>query len=231
MKWKIFDTGNASAEENMAIDAKLLQTVAIDPRPTLHLYGWNGKSATYGHFAKPDDLLHLDHLHKQQVQIAKRPTGGGLLFHFTDYAFSVIIPKEHPFYSTNTLENYRQINRIVEQAVRQILEISPSLLSEDPEEQTSAKYFCMGKPTQFDVMIGGKKIAGAAQRRTKEGILHQGTIHLALPKWEEIEPLIKDPSVLEAMQKYSVGLVAPQHLASAREEMKHLLTRLFTQLP
>ena len=67
MKWKVLDTGIASAKENMAIDAKLLQTVAIDAHPTLHLYDWNGKSATFGHFAKPEDLLNLEHLQNQQV--------------------------------------------------------------------------------------------------------------------------------------------------------------------
>lgn len=228
MKWKVFDTGKASAKENMAIDAGLLQSVAVSP--ILHLYDWEEKSATFGHFAKPELLLNLWELEAGNVQIAKRPTGGGVLFHFTDFAFSVIIPKHHPFYSTNTLQNYRQINRVVEDAVRQMLGDSLSLLEQEPIDQSPSKHFCMAKPTQYDVMLGGKKVAGAAQRRTKQGILHQGTIHLALPDWQELDPFIKDPAVLEAMRKYSIGLVDRQDLSSAREEMKHTLTHLFSHL-
>ena len=45
-----------------------------------------------------------------------------------------------------------------------------------------ADYFCMAKPTIYDVVYQGRKIAGAAQRRRKNGYLHQGTISLAFPQ-------------------------------------------------
>ena len=35
---------------------------------------------------------------------------------------------------------------------------------------------CFANPVRADVMIDGRKIAGAAQRRTRRGLLQQGSI-------------------------------------------------------
>ena len=35
---------------------------------------------------------------------------------------------------------------------------------------------CFANPVRADVMMNGRKIAGAAQRRTRSGLLHQGSI-------------------------------------------------------
>ena len=37
---------------------------------------------------------------------------------------------------------------------------------------------CFANPVRDDVMLLGRKIAGAAQRRTRGGFLHQGSIQL-----------------------------------------------------
>jgi lipoyl(octanoyl) transferase len=37
-------------------------------------------------------------------------------------------------------------------------------------------YSCFANPVRADVMIDGRKIAGAAQRRTRRGLLQQGSI-------------------------------------------------------
>ena len=39
-----------------------------------------------------------------------------------------------------------------------------------------AGYSCFANPVRADVMIDGRKIAGAAQRRTRRGLLQQGSI-------------------------------------------------------
>ncbi|MGC6580981.1 MAG: lipoyl protein ligase domain-containing protein [Akkermansiaceae bacterium] len=41
------------------------------------------------------------------------------------------------------------------------------------EEESGA---CFKKPACWDVMSGGRKIAGAAQRWSREGLLHQGSV-------------------------------------------------------
>jgi lipoate-protein ligase A len=38
---------------------------------------------------------------------------------------------------------------------------------------------CFANPVRADVIVNGRKVAGAAQRRTRAGLLHQGSIQLA----------------------------------------------------
>src|SRR4029078_4568943 len=39
-----------------------------------------------------------------------------------------------------------------------------------------ADYSCFANPVRADVMIDGRKIAGVAQRRTRRGLLQQGSV-------------------------------------------------------
>jgi len=204
MKWHILDTGPASAKENMALDHELLQNLASTQQPILHLYDWEGDCATYGYFLDPYTLLNEEMVKTNNLQLARRPTGGGLVFHLTDFAFSLLVPAIHPAYSVNTLENYAFVNRIIANVIQKFLKTkkNPDLLPmEPPSTDTHARYFCMAKPTIYDVMWDGRKIGGGAQRRTKHGFLHQGTISIALPPDEYLQNLLKDCSVLETMKK------------------------------
>lgn len=226
MKWKVIDTGSASAAENMAIDYALLNDLSSTKQPILHLYDWEGNSATYGHFADPAKLLNLEAAEKRKLQLAKRPTGGGLLFHLTDFAFSVLVPATDPAYSTNTMENYATVNSIVENVVRQFMAVDTDLLPDEPHCETIARHFCMGKPTKYDVMVGGRKVGGAAQRRTKDGYLHQGTIHLCLPPEDFLRDLLLDNDVVDAMQANSFCLLADGgSVVDARMGLRRLFSK------
>lgn len=227
MEWKILDTGKASAKRNMEIDGDLLKQLSTHPHPVLHFYEWMGNAATFGYFSRPETLLNLEAAANFQLDLAKRPTGGGLVFHFTDFAFSIVVPASHPLYSQNTLENYARINAVVESLIQEFIGNPSKLLMEESAAETAANHFCMGKPTIYDVMIGHCKVAGAAQRRTKHGFLHQGTIHLALPDWEIISQLVKDKGVVESIRKYSAGLIEHQRLDDARKQIKERLTQFF----
>src|SRR5205807_5995145 len=100
----VLETGLQEAHENMEKDILLLQE--LGEKPILHLYDWKGKSATYGHFIQLNQHIHLDTAAKLNVTFAKRPTGGGIVFHIWDYAFSFLMPASHPLFSENPLENY-----------------------------------------------------------------------------------------------------------------------------
>jgi len=48
-----------------------------------------------------------------------------------------------------------------------------------PQDRGYSRHLCFANPVRADVMIDSRKIAGAAQRRTRAGLLHQGSIQLA----------------------------------------------------
>jgi len=219
MDW--IDTGKRSAIENMELDSALLQDLGDSQELLLHFYDWEKPSATYGHFIKPEEFLQ-----EGKIDLAKRPTGGGIVFHVTDFAFSVLVPKGHPGYSENTLENYAFINKKVIEALG-----GGELLPEEPEALDSAsKSFCMAKPTRYDVMINGKKVGGAAQRRTQHGYLHQGTIFLKKLSEEFLHSvLLPETRVLEGIKANSHAFAEDLPLEEARAKIKERLKEVFQE--
>jgi lipoate---protein ligase len=220
VKWKVIDTGISSPEKNMQIDVELLDNLEI---PTLHLYEWKGDCATYGHFTKPENFLNMDAVKKRGLNLAKRPTGGGIIFHLWDFAFSILVPADHPAFSRNVLDNYAYVNNIV---IRALKKEGCDLLSQEQQPQDEqCRYFCMAKPTRYDVMLGEKKVGGAAQRCTKKGFLHQGTISLVSPPEEYLKDvLLSENNVLEAMKMNSYYLLGDNwndnELSLSRKKIK-----------
>jgi lipoate---protein ligase len=220
---EVLRPGPMSAEANMERDRQLLAEI---DRPTLHLYEWEGECATYGHFIRPSDHLNLEQA--GSLSLARRPTGGGILFHTCDLAFSVLVPEGFPLLSQNTLENYQWVNKWVLRAIEKFMGEKLNLLPTDPVPLDEASgHFCMAKPTIYDIMIGGLKVGGAAQRRTKKGLLHQGSIYLTRPAPHMMDLLHADSRVAEAMGKHSHPLLGesctPHELEEARGALRELL--------
>ena len=207
MRFELVETSFASAAQNMALDRSLLESLSANPRCILRFHRWEKPSVTHGYFSNPAQSLNLKALAKWGIDLARRPTGGGILFHTCDTAFAFLMPATHPLFSTNTLDNYALINGAVQKAVRQLLVqkgLTTLLQSESPPLDMASTHFCMAKPTQYDVMLDGYKIAGAAQRRTKAGLLHQGSLNFSLPSAPLLEEvLLPGTCVAKEMHKYT----------------------------
>lgn len=194
----------------MAKDAVLLDQLDSEGPLLLHFYEWSCLSLTYGYFTDPARHLKMEALQHHGLQIARRPTGGGIIFHVSDLAFSVLVPARHPYFSLNTLDNYARINQKVAEAIvhfasksgkLQLLQKEPICLNRE------CHAFCMAKPTQYDLLMDGKKVGGAAQRRTKNGLLHQTSLSLLIPPMDLIRDILKNGEyVLEAMRQHSAPL-------------------------
>ena len=234
MGWTYLDTGKRSAAANMELDAALLMDLKDEKDALLHLYDWEGDAATYGHFIDPTHFLNMEGTRRHKLDLAKRPTGGGIVFHNCDLAFSVLVPASSSWFSPNPLDNYAFVNSRVIWAISQMIDAPAALLPEDPLPLDEfCRSFCMAKPTKYDVMIHGKKIGGAAQRKTRQGFLHQGSISIGfLPDVYLEEVLVGGTQVLEAMRQNSYTLLGSswtaQALEEARAQLRSLLKKAFS---
>ncbi len=237
LQWQVLDTGVHSAEENMRLDAELLEKADAFARPVLHLYKWAGDCATYGYFTDPADFLNLDHAKKLSLDLARRPTGGGIIFHLWDLAFSVLVPAHCPEFSTDTLKNYAFVNNAVLASVKEFLNENPPLLLTPDDyapRDPNCTHFCMAKPTKYDVMWEERKVAGAAQRKTKKGFLHQGSIALVMPPPDYLQRvLLPGTKVQEAMQAHTYPLlgksIGAEQMEAAKQSLRQLLATHLTQ--
>ena len=137
---------------------------------------------------------------KHGIDIAKRPTGGGILFHLNDFVFTVAIPATHKQYHPQVLENYRWINEAVARALSLADRIE---LARASAPQSVYSSFCMATPTIYDIIFDGKKIGGSAQRKTKNGYIHQASLFFRSPPWHIIEDILLDKEAARAMRKNS----------------------------
>ncbi len=73
-----------------------------------------------------------------------------------------------------TAESYRLLHGAVTEALKLAgiaAELAPCCGPND-------RNVCFAGPVQYDIVVAGAKVAGAAQRRLKRGLLHQGSILL-----------------------------------------------------
>ena len=156
-----------SAAANMGLDEALLESA---PAPTLRFYGWRRASLSFGYFGRYADVAHEEN----EREIVRRWTGGGIVLHGTDLTYSVILPAR----ASEKLPPARAIYAAIHDAIRRALvSAAPAALATaDAPKRSDA---CFANPVVADVLVDGEKIAGAAQRRTRAGLLHQGSIQFA----------------------------------------------------
>jgi lipoate-protein ligase A len=168
MIWNLLKTGAGEPAWNMALDEALLEHCGAIGTPVLRLYGWNSAAATFGYSQHFQEVARWTTLRP----LIRRATGGGLVPHEADWTYSLVFPPNDPWYSLRAEESYRRVHDWVSGSFR-ALEVQAEL-SECCDKPVLGR--CFVGAEKFDVLAGGKKIAGAAQKRNKFGLLVQGSI-------------------------------------------------------
>lgn len=163
--WGFLLSPAAGAAWNMALDEALLHTAVERGRPLLRVYAWEKPSVSFGYFQKFPAPLAECH------DVVRRPTGGGVVYHVQDTTYTVVVPPAHALYAMKTADAYCALHQAVAAAFQ-----SPSALHQAPLQSPQGQYECFQRPVHGNVVADGRKLAGGAQRRTKAGLLHQGSI-------------------------------------------------------
>jgi lipoate-protein ligase A len=165
----VYDDGEPQfAALNMAVDEALLETAS---NPTLRFYRWRGPALSFGYFGVYADVEDQ----RESREIVRRWTGGGVVPHGEDLTYSVIIPAQHSFFSRSSLEIYS----VLHDAIRQALIANGVEATLAGTVGPKVSEHCFANAVRSDVLSAGRKIAGAAHRRSRVGLLHQGSIQVA----------------------------------------------------
>jgi lipoate-protein ligase A len=179
--WRLIDSGHLSGPENMAIDEALLHS--FDPQishPVLRLYGWEPASLSLGRFQKPAAVLDLDRCQADKVPVVRRVTGGGVIYHVDELTYSLVCAPGHIPPASSIKDSFRVLTGFLLAFYRGLgleaayaVDVAPA--GTRLGERTS---FCFAGKETFDILIGGMKIGGNAQRRQKGIIFQHGSIPL-----------------------------------------------------
>ena len=160
-----------SAAMNMAIDEALLEITKV---PSTRFYRWQSPALSFGYFGKFTDVAD----YASERDLVRRWTGGGVVFHGDDLTYAIVIPQSDPVFSESSRSIYGAIHAALRNAL--VADGEPAELAPGVVDAGAAiidrGYSCFANPVRADVMLNGRKIAGAAQRRTRRGLLQQGSI-------------------------------------------------------
>ena len=152
----------------MALDEALLEAAARLGKPVLRFYGWTEPAATFGYFQKHAEIERLTRLRP----LIRRPTGGGLVPHDADWTYSLVFPPGHAWHRLKAEASYRRLHEWIRDAFARLglpTELAPDSRQTGPGQ-------CFAGHEKSDLLWQGKKIAGAAQRRNRLGLLIQGSV-------------------------------------------------------
>jgi lipoate-protein ligase A len=166
--WLLLESGVCDYAFNMALDETLLDRAPELRRPVLRFYSWAQPAASFGYFQKIADIERATQLRP----LVRRPTGGGLVPHDADWTYSVVIPPGHHWYELRAAESYQRMHQWIQSALT-ALSVATELASGCRREIAGQ---CFAGYEKSDLLRLGRKIAGAAQRRTKTGLLIQGSV-------------------------------------------------------
>ena len=160
----------------MALDEALLENSSRLGKPVLRFYGWTEPAATFGYFQKFFDVASATKLRP----LIRRPTGGGIVPHDADWTYAAIFPAGHEWHSLKAEESYRRIHDWLRRAFAELkieTELAPCCRKfEVSNLESQIPSACFIGYEKSDLLWCGKKIAGAAQRRNKLGLLIQGSV-------------------------------------------------------
>jgi lipoate-protein ligase A len=130
----------------------------------------------------------------------RRWTGGGVVSHGEDLTYSIMIGSMDAAFALPSKMIYHRVHSAVSQALRKIG------IEADIIEKQSAKISeaCFANPVASDVIANGRKIAGAAHRKSGSGLLHQGSI--------------QSPNLDERFRKVFAALLSSQITVAKTEE-------------
>ena len=160
------DDQSRSGPEAMAIDEWLLETIVC---PVLRVYSWEGEWGSIGYFGKIAEARNLF----PGLDMVRRWTGGGIVDHRNDWTYTLVVPKDEFLAKLRGAESYLRIHEKLMETINN--EANQVRLSNG--SQVTGANVCFENPVAYDLVdSSGRKVAGAGQRRSRLGLLHQGSV-------------------------------------------------------
>jgi len=185
-----------SAVVNMATDLWFFQEYPDASLPRFRRFAWNRPSVTFGY--GQDFSWVLEETKCTETDLCRRPTGGGIVKHGEDWTYSLVFPPSHNVCKGSASEVYLHVHRAISISLvkcgvdTDLLSCKKGTCSSSPRKVIPGQ--CFLEPVASDVILSttDAKIAGAAIKRTRAGLLLQGTIDMRpLPEvnWNFFETL------------------------------------------
>ena len=163
----------------MAVDEVLLESAAAKTSPPiLRFFAWETACVSIG-VAQASADIDTKALRQRNWDIVRRPTGGRAILHADDFSYSLMAPPDDSLMAGTLMDSY---NRISQALLCGLGKLSLSARADSvyavPAGSDPKAPICFEIPSNYEIMVGDKKIMGSAQTRRGSGILQHGSLPL-----------------------------------------------------
>lgn len=189
--WRLLTLATKNAFMNMAIDEAILSARIANRVPdTLRLYRWQPSAVSIGKNQNVQDTVYIEECRKQGVDIVRRISGGGTVFHSAESEVTYCVVAKTASVGRDIQTVYQRIYAAIADALR-LLGISADYNAGDVKNCPN-------------LTVDGRKISGSAQAIRRGVILQHGTVLLDVD-FERMFTLLRVPWAKTCMQIINVA--------------------------
>jgi len=183
ISWTLVLTPLLGGAQNMAVDELLLERAirSAHPDPIVRIYGWAVPTLSIGRHQRLSDEVVVRCLNTG-VEVARRPTGGTAVLHLEDVTYSVVAPHS----SRGVLEAYRWVARGL---IASLARLGLEAVVSEHSRSSRISAACFAATVGADLEVGGSKVCGSAQVRSRGWFLQHGSIPVS-PTWPATQELL-----------------------------------------
>jgi lipoate-protein ligase A len=178
----VIDPAPCSGAWNMAVDETLLES-ATAGICTVRWYRWEQATLSLGYFQSLHEALADSKL--RNLPIVRRLSGGGAIVHHHELTYSCAVPAQHPL-AAAPRRLYTAVHKRIIGVLSEFGYVAA--LRGTGNSLRGNEYLCFGRMDDFDVVMGGHKVLGSAQRRRKGAVLQHGSLVLERSEWAPAFP-------------------------------------------
>jgi lipoate-protein ligase A len=186
----------ASGAWNMAVDEALLETAATAGTLALRFYEWQVPTLSLGYFQAIDQRQ--AHAASRACPVVRRASGGGAILHDRELTYSIAIPQR-----AGSLAEAKRLYDITHDTLIHtlaefgVMTAKYGNLPQCPGPGTRSDdepFLCFLRRSCTDIVLGGIKVVGSAQRRRRGAVLQHGSILLGRSRFAPELPGIEEAS-------------------------------------
>lgn len=171
--WRLLDTPPAAGAWNMALDEALAEGVRAGGPSVLRFYRWRPACLSLGRHQPAAGRYDQGALRERGIDVVRRPTGGRAVLHHRELTYTVAVPA--PLLG-GPRGAYAAVSRALVAGLRRLgidARLQPATGRRAPAPSLAP---CFAEPVEGEVMAGGRKLVGSAQRRLADVLLQHGSL-------------------------------------------------------
>jgi lipoyl(octanoyl) transferase len=213
--WRLIADREADGADNMAVDEAILgSVVAGNSPPTLRFYAWSPPCLSLGR-NQPLADADLAACRAAGIDVVRRPSGGQAVLHADELTYSAILMQTDSRSEGGVLEAYRRISDGLLLGLEALGVAAIQAVGQRGGNHMTTP-ICFETPSEYEITVGGRKLVGSAQWRSRGGVLQHGSLPLFGDLTRIVRYVVMEEGEREEKRRRLLGRVVTLEEAAGR---------------